>query len=331
MNMYKAALAALATVVLASACATPGPMNRNMPLAARDKIAATEVVTTIAQNEITIAVPTTAGASAGAAASFGLLGALVGSLVEAGIDASNAAAAETSVKPLRNALVDLNFDDMIQTDLKVALAQAAWLNSGDSRVVKEITPANLEKVLKDSKASAMLLVPASYELNFNADELTITIAPRVLPKTSDLQALLPEKFDPKASQVTNTNDLYRNYFSFRTAIPKATNNRDANIALWAANSGAPMREALKLGSAKLTQMLAADLVTDPAAAFDPKTTKLQPFEAELIWGHVVAKDDVGTQVALASGGQIYVTHVALAPLAQAPPQPKEKKDNPRWR
>ncbi len=56
-------------------------------------------------------------APARAPAGLGLLGALVGSLVDAGIDAGNASAAETSVKPLRNVLVDFSFHDTLNADM----------------------------------------------------------------------------------------------------------------------------------------------------------------------------------------------------------------------
>lgn len=322
MNRFTAALCALASVVSLAACASQAPMNRMVPLAARDKIAATDVVTPITQNEITIAIPVAQGVSSQTGAQFGLVGALVGSLIETGIDAANAAAAETSVKPLRDALVDYNFDETLQANLKTGLAQASWLNSGGYRVIRETTTANLEQTLKNSQANSVLMVSASYQLNFNADELTIEITPRLLPKTADLQAMLPEKFDPKASQITTANELYRNTFTYKTAIVDATNDRDDNIKLWSASNGAPMRAALADGVAKLTQMFVADLAMDPANAFDARTTKLEKFNAELVAGHVLVRDDLGTQVALTSGAQVYVTNVSLAPLKIAGPKNK---------
>jgi hypothetical protein len=185
-----------------------------------------------------------------------------------------------------------------------------------------VTVQNLEKVLKESKASTLLFTSAAYNLNFNADELTISMVSRLLPNTPELQALLPEKFDPKASQITSANELYRNVFTFTTAVPGATNNRDANIELWSANNGAPMRGALKLGSAKLTEMLVADIISEPGEPLDPKTTTLKPFKGELYGGYVLAKDELATHVLQASGYESYVTDVSLAPLVYLPERAK---------
>lgn len=321
MRFRIAALAAIMPAFLLGACASSGPLNRSVPLAARDKIAATDVIMPIGQNEIVIAIPISTAGTTGAA-SFGMLGALVGSLVDAGVDASNAAAAETSVKPLRNVMVDFSFDDTLNADVQSRITQANWIKPGGYRIVKEVTPQNLERVLKESKASTLLFTSASYNLNFNADRLSITMVSRLLPNTPELQALLPEKFDPKASQITSQNELYRNTFIFETAVAGATTNRDINIGLWSANNGAAMRDALKLGSSKLTEMLVSDLMAEPSAPIDPKTTTLKAYKG-LAGVYVMAKDDVGTQLLQQSGYQSYVTDIAQAALV-SPPSEKAK-------
>ena len=321
MSFRLAALAAIAPAFLLGACASQGPLNRSIPLAARDKMPSTEVVTLIPQNEVVVTIPVATGISAQSGVQFGLLGALVGSLVESGITASNAAAAETSVKPLRSALVDFDFDRNINSDIQGQLAQATWINPQDYRVVKDGTPQTLEGIVTGSKASGVLLNSVSYALNFNADELTVVMTSRLLPHSTDLKALLPGKADPKVSVIAPDNDLYHNVFTFTTAVPNATNNRDANIVLWSANSGAPMRDALKLGSTKLAELLVADLVAD--TPFDPKTTMLKPYQGELYAGYIVAKDDVGTSIVQHSGYQVYVTDVSQVALVNAS-QPKAK-------
>ncbi len=323
MNLRNAAFAVILPVTLLTAACASGPSNRIVPLAARDKIAATDVLLPIYQNEITVAIPISSAGASGAA-SFGLVGALVGSLVDAGIDSANAAAAEASVKPLRDATVDFDFDAEVQAELQSSLTQVAWLKHSNVRVVKEVSADYLEKTLKESTASTMLVALMSYNLNFNADELTIFMAPRVLPKTPELQAMLPEKYDPKAVQMTASNELYRNAFSFVTAIPNATTNRDANIALWAANGGAPLRDAMKQGATKLSQMAVADLLAEPPAKpFDPKAAKLKEFQNDLIFGYVLSKDENGTHVLQATGAQVYVTDVARAALVN-PTSAKKK-------
>jgi hypothetical protein len=296
-------------------------MNRSIPLAARERISATDVMISIGQRELDIATPSKAWAYRGAAF-LGAEGIVLDALVNVSVDAILAARARSSLEPLRNVLVDFSFDDTLNADLQARITQANWVKPTGFRIVKEVTPQNLEKVLKESKASTLLFTSASYNLNFNADELSISMGARLLPNTPELQALLPEKFDPKASQIASANELYRNVFTFTTAVPGATNNRDANIALWSANNGAPMRDALKLGSAKLTEMLVADIIAEPGEPLDPKTTTLKPYKGEIYGGYIMAKDDVGTHVLQESGYEFYVTDVSLAPLVNPPEKAK---------
>lgn len=311
----KVAGCAVPFLILLAACVSQAPMNRAIPLAARERISTTDVLIPIGQRELVIAIPSTTWAYRWAAP-LGPEGMIVGTFVNASIDALFAFRAESSLKPLREMLTDFSFDDTLNADIEARMPQAAWMNPVGYSVVKDVTPHNLEQILKQSKASSVLLVSSEYNLNRIADELTITLSGRVLPNTTELQALLPERFDPNGSQIKGSNDLYRNTFSFIAAIPGATEIRDNNIALWSANGGAQMREALILGSAKLTEMLVADLVAEPVQPIDEETTKLPKIAINGVTGYVGKADDLGTLILLPTGGQIYVTKVALELLSE---------------
>ena len=106
------------------------PVHEVLPDGARDRIGSTEVVAPVRQSEIYVFVPVaTAGASQG----------LIGALVDVTIDSIRTSKAENAVKPLRNALVDFNFDDALQSDLKASLAQSKWLKVQNVRVQKDIS------------------------------------------------------------------------------------------------------------------------------------------------------------------------------------------------
>src|SRR5690348_15603505 len=110
--------ALLAALALA-ACVTPTPTHVALAPAARDSIASTAVVAPVAQSQIYIYVPpTTAGQSNG----------LIGALIDAGVDSYRAHTAESGVKPLRDAVVDMSFDQALAGQLKTSLSQVAWLH-----------------------------------------------------------------------------------------------------------------------------------------------------------------------------------------------------------
>src|SRR5580692_1676538 len=105
MKTHYARLAILLPVLFLGACAGIPP-HEALPDAARDKISSTEVVLPIKQREIYVFVPnSTAGAASG--------GGLIGALVDAGINDIRTSKAEAAVKPLRDALVDFDFDKIL--------------------------------------------------------------------------------------------------------------------------------------------------------------------------------------------------------------------------
>jgi hypothetical protein len=217
-----------------------------LPLAAKDKIAATDVVVPIRQSEIYVFVPTsTAGASAG----------LIGVLVDAAVDSIRTEKAEAAVKPLRNVLVDFNIDATLQPDLKTSLSQDGWLHVGDVRVLKDVSRDSLQSAFSKSSAQAVLFVSADYQLSNDADVFTFKLAVGLYPRDPALAALK----QGASTTLDNKNSLYRNTLSFEARPPGETSDRDRNIAILSAENGAWMRKMLTMGAAKLSSMLAADL------------------------------------------------------------------------
>lgn len=312
MKVRFAALAALAT--LASACATAVPPHAAMPVDARSRLAATDVVLPVKQSEIYIFVAPSQAAMYGG-------GGLLLALVDAGIDSSNASTAEEAIKPLRNALVDFSFDAQMQSELQSAFNQSEWLNAGNYKVVREVTDANLDSILAASTSSAVLFVTMDYNINWSGDAVTVTMRPHLFPKTPELTAMIekPVTSGPKTSSL---NALYRNVITFRDRAPNATGVRETNLVIWEANNGATMRESLKRGAGKLAELLMADL-DQPLPLIDEKTTKLAKIEVDGVTGYVVKADDNGTLVQFAAGTQMYITKAALEALPNKSRRPNK--------
>jgi hypothetical protein len=199
---------------------TPIPAYGPLPEAAKDKIASTDVVLPIKQSEIYVFVPDSRIAAAGG-------GGLLLALVDAGVNSVRTSKAEAAVKPLRDAIVDFNFDDALQSDLRADFAGTPWLHTGSYRVMKDASPAGLDSAIDMSNASAVLLATTDYHLSNDADVLTVTMAVGLYPKADALLALHPSKGSPKSSLA---NTLYHNTLTFETTQPGGQDNRDQNIA-----------------------------------------------------------------------------------------------------
>jgi hypothetical protein len=298
MKTQYARLAILLPVLILGACAGIPP-HEALPDAARDKISSTEVVLPIKQREIYVFVPnSTAGAASG--------GGLIGALVDAGINDIRTSKAEAAVKPLRDALVDFDFDKILRDDVKTSLSQVSWIHGDNTRVIKEVTNDNLDKVLDASKSDAVLFVAADYHLSNDSDEFFITAGVSLFPINDALKAIKAGGKSPKSSL---TNSLYHNSLAFKTKAPNATSDRDQNIATWSKSNGAAMRAALKFGAEKLAALIAADLQGQDNAAASSDAAAAVMIDGQP--GDIVSRDADGAIVRFKDGTLAYVTTAAL--------------------
>jgi hypothetical protein len=236
-----------------SACARMPPDHVALDIQARNNVHSTDVVAPVRQGEVYVFVPQT---------STGGQGGLLGALVAAGIDSVRTSKAEDAVKPLRDAVVDFNFDDVLRQDLKASMSKVQWLNVTEVKVIKDVATASLDSAITDSKASAVLMVAADYHLSNDGSTFDIAIKANLFPNS--LALTQPKTTDANAKPKSDVNNaIYRNAFTFEAKVPGATEDRDRNMNVWAANHGELLRAATTKGVAKLTELIAADIQEAP--------------------------------------------------------------------
>jgi hypothetical protein len=188
----------------------------------------------------------------------------LGALIVAGVDAVRTTKAEDAVKPLRDAAIDFNFDDLLRQDLQASMSKVQWLNVTDVKVIKDVATASLDSAITNSKASAVLMVGADYHLSNDGGTFYIAVGARMFPNSPALTP--PKATDANAKPKSDVNNvIYRNTFTFEAKVPGATDDRGRNIDVWAANHGALLRAATTRGVAKLTELMAADIQEAPLA------------------------------------------------------------------
>ncbi len=304
MRLQTRHLGIFSLALLAGGCAIPTHVA--LPAGAREQLARTEVVVPIRQHEIYVYVPPAQNVNGG----------LIGALVVAVIDDVRSGKAEAAVKPLRNALVDFDFDAALKSEMQSALARDPFLGRGDLRIIKEVTSQSLDGAVTGSQAPAVLLVTADYRLSNDADILDVSLTPRLYAGTDALRAMLA-KPDAK-DKLALANTLYRNILTFETRIPADPGGRDAYIATWSANNGEKARAALKLAVAKLSAMLAQDIAwseEDGVAAANAGT----PIDNFPVVGQVITTDADGNLIRMKDGRLQYITTSAMP----APKPPKK--------
>jgi len=236
------------SILTLTACTTL-PATQPLSPSARDQIASSEVVVPIRQSEIYVFVP---DSQLAAAAGGGLLWALI----DTGVNSVRTSKAEAAVRPLRDQVVDFDFDGMMRDDLKNALSQLSWLHLDTVKVSKNTTPQSADQELVSASDEAILVTSVDYQLSNDATMLTVSLNAALYPNSERLRALRPGKGStPSALE----NALYRNNFSVQRGAPNSTDDRDLNIAQWSADHGAALRSALTSSAADLAKRLETDL------------------------------------------------------------------------
>jgi len=244
-----------------SACVSLPPAHVALDVKARDNVQSTDVIAPVRQGEIYVFVPQTSSAGQG----------LLGAVIAAGVDGVRTSNAEGAVRPLRDAVVDFDFDGLLRQDLKASMSQVQWLHVGDVRVIKEVATASMDGAIAGSKASAVLMANADYHLSTDGGTLYITIAARLFPNSPALTPIKPADAESKPRS-DFSNAIYRNVFMFQARIPGATDTRRLNMDIWAANHGELLRATMTKGLSKLTGLIATDIQEAPVAATEPAKT-----------------------------------------------------------
>jgi hypothetical protein len=299
--------AVLLAALSLSACAG-GSQHVFLADPARDKIESTDAFLPVRQDEIYVYVPpSTAGAQAGAG--FGLIGALVGTVIDASVDSARTSKAEAAVKPLREASTDYPFDKTLKDAVATSLSGVSFLGLKNVNVSKQITGDGLDGELNASPAGAILVATADYRLDNDGNVLTVSLTAMLLPHNDALRAIKAPKDKPLARA---SNAIYHNVFLFTTRLPDGGGDRDANIAAWSADHAAPLRAALDMGTKKVAQLLAADIVR-PTNDADPTGSLTFSVPGILGQGYLVSSDADGSVVRYKDGSTAYATRALVQP------------------
>jgi hypothetical protein len=135
------------------ACVTPMPAHLALNAAEQNAITTTEIVAPVHQSEVYIYVPPSQMAASGQG---GLIGVLVLSAIDAGVNNARTSSAEKAVKPVRDAVVDFDFDSMIRDVLRASISKVAWMHIDAARVVKDLNDTSLDEDITKSKDGAAL-------------------------------------------------------------------------------------------------------------------------------------------------------------------------------
>jgi hypothetical protein len=328
---HRAALSALSALALVG-CATPltQPLNRTVAAAAQP----VEVKVGIRQPELYGAFePSRAGQAAaagcGAVPGLGILlaaacGAAAGAM-DATINASRAKAADEVIRPLKDEIIDLKFDQAMNDAIAKALTNVQGMSFSGVVVTKETTDAKYEEALKASTAGGVMFVNVDYHMSIDLSTLQMSARALLYPRSpaartaaglpGDINA--PAAPNQPASVIDPKNADYRSLVVYRAKLPQQAKEPGEYLAAWKADNGRLLRTSLNDGMAHLGRLLVEDIQRAPDAPALPSLGKVEVENRQQ--ADVVAESHGGKLLRYPTGAlHFQTTPGGTATTAQAP-------------
>lgn len=179
------------------------------------------------------------------AGGFGLLGAVVGS----NIDSSRAKVAETTISPLRDALLDFDTDGLAVSATRSALATVDWMQPVDIKVSKDPTTLGMGSFLDASDAAQGAFFNYDYEMSADFSTIKVVLSIQFANKALAEGASKPE------SRFAWGKLAYAQTLVSNIALPAPAATPDANAQLWAAGDGKLAKQALTLAFSNIQTLI----------------------------------------------------------------------------
>ncbi len=167
-------------------------------------------------------------------------GGLLPELYDMAVDRSRANAADTAVRPIRDALVDYDVGTELCNALGARLKTIPWLHVKKVDVAHDSKPKPIPALLAAGSEDALLLVISSYRLSSNFSVLKFETEVRVVPRAAHL--VPPDAGDDAEKRMA---PLYKTTTSYRTSLTIESDSVVNAGLTWANDGGKQIKEALQ--------------------------------------------------------------------------------------
>jgi hypothetical protein len=267
------------------------PPKRLLDDAARQSLENRESVVVVEQGELHAKIEVSNVSAA--TASGGAIGAIIGAIVDTRVNQNRTDAAEEGVKPMRDALIDYDFDHRALQATQATLAKMPGFDSAKVAFTKDGSKDRLLGMLGQSGSSQFLVARYDYSLSPNFSQIVVSLAVDIFPK----------KTKEGYSSVNTLDALYTERFWCVESLPNAAKDLKQNAQLWDQNGAKPMRDALDAGLSGVESLFVRSMSQTPeaAAALDKGPgTDLAGFHGKLVEtsgeGTLLYNGDTGTWI-----------------------------------
>jgi len=213
------------------------------------------------------------------------VGGVFGTLVGVSIDSANGKTAEERITPIRDALLDFDTDGLAIETTRNALSKVDWMQPGDIGFTRDSSFLGRANFVNAGTASQAAFFLYSYEMASDFSHVRVMVSLQFvnkMPPADNTKAATP--FPP-------VQPVYTQGIVCDVALPKAGNDAAANAALWAADDGKLMKQALTMAFADVQGLIprALDLTDADVALMNGADKPMQTVDG--FNGHVVEAAD----------------------------------------
>ena len=326
-GLHRAALSALFSLALVG-CAV-APIDQPIKAEHVAVVQPIDLQIGIRQPEIYATfVPSMAGASGAAACGaipgIGILLAAVcgGTMgaIDATVNASRAKAAEEQVRPLKDATLDLKFDQIYNEAISKALTTTPKLQFSSWAATKSVDPKSYDDIYRVSTGNSVMFLNVDYRLSTDFSTLEVITNGFLVPRspTARTAAGLTPAVQPKEQglAISANNAIYRVNITYQAKLPVQAANPAEYINVWKANNAQYLRTSVNDSAAQLARLLAEDIQRAPGSE---RTIVRKADPSKGLVGDVLAESTSGQLLRLPTGGLVYKAVVLKDPVA-----PEEK-------
>lgn len=302
-----------AFILVASLAGCVPPTYKAMDASLEAKVSSSDAVVDIKQPEIYAAIISSNGGGGG------LIGAMIGSA----IDNHHTTYAEKTIAPLRNALLDFDFNTPLVAGMQAELPKVTWLHLGKVTLTHGLSPDATDQLLTNAPTPYTLLVTVDYHLSADFDQLVVSAHALLMQKPVP-QPNVPGQNPQPQSPSNPLYAVYANTVVYTTSVPdgavdqleakaqaaapppppgkkakQALSDDDASIQYWSAGAAAAAKAALTQATADMSRLLVLAMQNPNKQQTIQDTVKI-----DHVKGHVLEQEGNGREVLQLDDGTI---------------------------
>jgi hypothetical protein len=190
-------------------------------------------------------------------------GGLLAALIDSAVDNASAKKAESNVQPIRDALIDYDFGQVLLNEVHYGISSIEWIHVDDVALRNDLLDEKADDCFLTSDASDVMFIQTKYYFLNDFENLLVLSNVYLLPKSEVLKNYRDDVSD-EPSDLDNC--IYKNIFTYTETIPGEIETKEDAIHYWSAENATATRTALENGARNIVEQIVIDLTSAQASS-----------------------------------------------------------------